>query len=181
MQLLWEPCPSAWYTQMTLKVRFSSGPFPLTDWLSVWLQFTTESKKGVLHSDLWFFTPHWHSCSQVLGHIAEVLNVILTLCHFLQVKYTYDVPLRQMSWYRYNFTSSHQVVCKIRIQFLAAYLTKGAQFIILKIKMPSLNQVTMKLCIWENYNYHVVVTLPPNKVKSKRQIFKLKNIVLSWK
>jgi hypothetical protein len=36
---------------------------------------------------------------------------------------------------------------------------------------------------WQNYNYYIMITLLPNKVKSMGQIFKFekKKIVLSWK
>jgi len=28
-----------------------------------------------------------------------------------------------------------------------------------KVQMPSLNQVTTKCCIWQNYNYYIMITL----------------------
>jgi len=31
--------------------------------------------------------------------------------------------------------------------------------------MPSSNQVTTKCCIWQNYNYNVMITAVPNKAK----------------
>jgi len=41
--------------------------------------------------------------------------------------------------------------------------------------MISLNQFTAKYYGWQDYKYHVMIPLLPNKVKAIRQIFKFKN------
>jgi hypothetical protein len=41
-----------------------------------------------------------------------------------------------------------------------------------KVKIPSLNPVTTKCCIWQNYNYYIMIPLLPEKVKIMRHIFK---------
>jgi hypothetical protein len=51
--------------------------------------------------------------------------------------------------------------------------------IIYKVQMPSLNQITIKCCIWQHYDYYIMIIHLPNKAKHMHQYLNLKKVLFS--
>jgi hypothetical protein len=79
-----------------------------------------------------------------------------------------------------TLTTSHRLICNFtqgwqNIQNPSCIPNHESIICNFKIQMPSLNQVTIK-CVWQDYNYYIMATLLPIKVKRRIcQIFKLNN------
>jgi hypothetical protein len=81
------------------------------------------------------------------------------------------------------FTTWNQVICKftngwrnVQIQNSGGISNHEGIIYNFKIKMFYLNKVTTTCCIWKYFNYYIMITLLPSKVKIMRQMFKLKKL-----
>jgi len=131
-------------------------------------------------------------CKRALLHGVRIVafNHILIMYHFLQAKNM------MYYWVKYVYTSTvlqlHIGLSKMQIQFSDGISNHESIIYNFEVQMPSWNQVTAKCCILQNYDYYIMITLLPNKVKRLRHMSVLKkivtylflkkvNFILSWK
>jgi hypothetical protein len=106
----------------------------------------------------------------ILTICAQKSLLSFSVCDFRYLKWS---RFLRLSWVENNFS----FISNNELPLIKLVNYKCYNF---EVQIPSINQVTTKSWIWRNYNYYIMITLSPNRVKRTRRTSRFeKSVVLS--